>query len=101
MDFYIGMVGLFVQNSKDYILGQGWVKCDGRLLEIGRYGALFAVLGTEFGGDGITTFGVPKMSPVKTENGAAFEYYMVTELGMFPEEDNYLEKQRAYWNRVE
>jgi microcystin-dependent protein len=39
----------------------GWFMCDGRLLPIDQYNALFALIGTTYGGDGQTTFGLPDM----------------------------------------
>jgi microcystin-dependent protein len=39
----------------------GWAFCDGRLLQISDYTALFSLLGTTFGGDGRTTFGLPDL----------------------------------------
>ena len=39
----------------------GWVLCDGRLLPIAENDALFNLLGTTFGGDGYSTFGVPDL----------------------------------------
>ncbi len=38
---------------------RGWAKCDGQLLQIAQNTALFSLLGTTFGGDGRTTFGLP------------------------------------------
>ncbi len=40
---------------------RGWAKCDGQLLAISSNTALFALLGTTFGGDGRTTFGLPDL----------------------------------------
>jgi len=40
---------------------RGWHACDGTLLQITQYQALFAVLGTYYGGDGRTTFGLPDL----------------------------------------
>jgi microcystin-dependent protein len=40
---------------------KGWVQCNGQLLPINQYQALFAVLGTYYGGDGIRTFGLPNL----------------------------------------
>jgi microcystin-dependent protein len=39
----------------------GWFPCDGRLLSIADYQVLYTLLGTTFGGDGVTTFGVPDL----------------------------------------
>lgn len=38
-----------------------WKFCNGQLLPIGEYPALFSLMGTAFGGDGRTTFGLPDM----------------------------------------
>lgn len=40
---------------------RGWAKCDGQLLPIASYSALFSLLGTTFGGDGRTSFGLPDL----------------------------------------
>jgi microcystin-dependent protein len=40
---------------------QDWVACDGRLLNISENDALYALLGTTYGGDGVNTFGVPDL----------------------------------------
>ena len=39
----------------------GWHYCDGSLLSISQNSALFSLLGTTYGGDGITTFGLPDL----------------------------------------
>lgn len=38
---------------------QGWMFCEGQLLPIAQYDALFSLLGTTYGGDGQTTFALP------------------------------------------
>ena len=40
---------------------KGWAQCDGQLLPINQNQALFALLGTAFGGNGQTTFGLPDL----------------------------------------
>lgn len=40
---------------------RGWAMCNGQLLPISQNDALFALLGTTYGGDGITTFGLPNL----------------------------------------
>lgn len=40
---------------------RGWAHCDGQLLAIAQNSALFSLLGTTFGGDGRTTFGLPDL----------------------------------------
>lgn len=41
------------------VVPTGWLACDGATYNIVDYAALFAVIGNEYGGDGITTFKVP------------------------------------------
>jgi microcystin-dependent protein len=45
----------------DDICPKGWAKADGRLMPISQNSALFAVLGSKFGGDAVTTFALPDM----------------------------------------
>lgn len=40
---------------------RGWALCDGQLLSVSQNDALFSLLGTFYGGDGRTTFGLPDM----------------------------------------
>ncbi len=40
---------------------RGWALCDGQLLPISQYNALFSLLGTAYGGDGQTDFGLPDL----------------------------------------
>ena len=40
---------------------RGWSTCDGQILPIASHTALFSLLGTTFGGDGRTTFGLPDL----------------------------------------
>ncbi len=57
---------------------RGWAFCDGQLLSISQSSALFALLGTTFGGDGRTSFGLPDLrgrNPLHVGNTGAFEYY--------------------------
>jgi microcystin-dependent protein len=39
----------------------GWFPCDGRLLAISEYDVLFNLIGTTYGGDGQSTFGLPNL----------------------------------------
>jgi len=54
---------------------KGWAFCDGQLLPINQYQALFAIIGTTYGGDGIRTFALPNFqgkTPVHFGNGISF-----------------------------
>lgn len=57
MDPFIGQIQPFGFNFAP----RGWSKCDGQLLAISSNTALFSLLGTTFGGDGRTTFGLPDL----------------------------------------
>lgn len=39
----------------------GWARCEGQLVSIAQNTALFALIGTQFGGNGQTTFGLPDL----------------------------------------
>ena len=40
---------------------QGWAFCNGQLLSISQNTALFSLLGTDYGGNGTTTFALPDL----------------------------------------
>jgi len=47
-----------------YKTSASWLQCNGRLLQIAQSKSLFQVLGTSFGGDGQTSFGLPNLTSV-------------------------------------
>jgi microcystin-dependent protein len=56
----------------------GWFLCNGQLLEIEQYTALFSLIGTTYGGDGRTTFALPDLRgrvPVSSGQGAGLSNY--------------------------
>lgn len=55
MDSYLGEIRLFAGQFAP----AGWAFCDGTKLPIRQYTALFAILGVQFGGDGVTNFALP------------------------------------------
>ncbi len=40
---------------------EGWALCDGRLMPVTQYPALFSLIGASYGGDGVTTFALPDL----------------------------------------
>lgn len=56
-DPLIGEIKMFAGNFAP----RGWAFCDGQLLSINQNQALFSILGTTYGGDGRTTFGLPDL----------------------------------------
>lgn len=57
IDPLIGQIVLFAFPRAP----RGWAVCDGQLLQIAQNQALFSLLGTTYGGDGRTTFGLPDL----------------------------------------
>jgi len=56
-DPFIGEIKMFAGNFAP----RSWALCDGQLLSVSQNEALFSLLGTIYGGDGRTTFGLPDM----------------------------------------
>ena len=54
---FLGEIRIFAANFAP----RGWAFCEGQLLAISQNDALFSLLGTIYGGDGRTTFGLPDL----------------------------------------
>jgi len=68
MDAYLGEIKCF---AGDYA-PKGWFLCQGQVLNISNYQALYSLLGTQYGGDGIATFALPDLrgrTPIGTGTG--------------------------------
>jgi microcystin-dependent protein len=66
---YLGEIRLFAFPR----IPSGWFACDGSFKPIAEYEALYTLLGTTFGGDGINTFAVPDLRgrlPIDMGRGA-------------------------------
>ena len=57
MDPFIGEIKMFAGTFAP----NGWFFCDGSILPINQYQAFFAIIGTTYGGDGVTTFKLPDL----------------------------------------
>ena len=57
-DMYLGQLMLVGYN----FCPRGWATAEGQLLSIAQNTALFSLLGTTYGGDGLTTFALPNLS---------------------------------------
>ncbi|PII21835.1 phage tail protein [Stenotrophomonas sp. LMG 10879] len=58
----------------------GWFACNGSLQSIAEYEVLYTLIGTTFGGDGVTTFGVPDLSgrvPIHQGRGQGLSNYVM------------------------
>ena len=80
MDPFLGQIMMFGGNFAP----RGWAYCEGQLLAISQNQALFSILGTTYGGDGRTTFGLPDLrgrTPVHTGTGPGLSTYSLGERG--------------------
>lgn len=57
MDPYLGEIRMFAGTFAP----QGWALCDGQLMSIADNTALFNLIGTYYGGDGLSTFALPDL----------------------------------------
>lgn len=57
-DPFLGEITTFAGNFAP----AGWALCQGQLLPIAQYEALFSLIGTTYGGDGKTTFALPDLA---------------------------------------
>ena len=79
MNFYLGQICMFPWSWAP----TGWLPCDGRLLQIAPNTSLFSLIGTEFGGDGKTSFAIPKLAALGAVGGGDVGYYICTN-GLYP-----------------
>src|SRR5580704_10465215 len=73
---YIGEIILVAFNFAP----TNYFVCDGRLLPISQYDTLFSLLGTTYGGDGVTTFGLPDLRgrvPIAVGSGQGLTPYFL------------------------
>src|SRR5438552_7671798 len=62
----------------------GWATCDGQLMPISQNTALFSLLGTFYGGDGKSTFGLPDLqgrAPMQPGQGPGLSLHDLGESG--------------------
>lgn len=57
MEPFLGQIMMFGGNFAP----RGWALCDGQILPISQFQALYSLLGTTYGGDGRTSFGLPDL----------------------------------------
>ncbi len=79
MDGTIGEIRLFAGNFAP----RNWAFCQGQLLAIASNTALFSILGTTYGGNGQTTFGLPDFRSrvaIGTGQGGGLSEYVLGEM---------------------
>jgi len=80
IDPFIGQIAIVGFNFAP----RGWASCDGQLLSIAENTALFALLGTTYGGNGQTTFALPDLRgrvPIHRGEGPGLSNYSLGEIG--------------------
>lgn len=82
-DQFVSEIRMFAGNFAP----TGWALCNGQLLPISQNTALFSLLGTNFGGDGRSNFGLPNLQgsvPLGFGNGAGLTPRSIGETGGEP-----------------
>jgi microcystin-dependent protein len=77
---FLGQIDMFGGNFAP----RGFAFCNGQLMSINQNAALFSLLGTTYGGDGINTFALPNLQsrlPVHQGQGAGLSNYQLGETG--------------------
>lgn len=77
---YLGQITLFGGNFNP----SGWALCNGQQMSISQNQALFAVIGTTYGGNGVSTFNLPDLRSrvaVGQGNGAGLSPYVLGQIG--------------------
>jgi microcystin-dependent protein len=78
-DQYVGEIRMFGGTFAP----RGWALCAGQLMAISQNQALFAILGTTYGGDGVQTFALPDLrgrAPVHQGQGPGLSNYVLGEV---------------------
>lgn len=73
---FLGEIRMFGGNFAP----NGWALCDGQLLQVSQNEGLFALLGTIYGGNGRTTFGLPDLRgrvPIDFGQGVGLPNYPI------------------------
>src|ERR1700749_2572272 len=77
---YVGEIRMFAGNFAP----AGWMFCAGQLLPISEYETLFNLIGTTYGGDGQSTFGLPDLRgrlPIHMGQGVGLSTRFLSETG--------------------
>src|SRR5437016_6623328 len=77
---YVGQLLLVPYNFAPV----GWALCNGQLLAIAENDTLFTLIGTTYGGDGVTTFALPDLQsrvPIHQGQGPGSSNYVIGQNG--------------------
>jgi microcystin-dependent protein len=79
-DPFVGQIQIVAFNFPP----RGWAMCNGQLLSIAQNTALFSLLGTQFGGDGQSTFALPNLQgavPLNQGEGPGLSPFIMGQQG--------------------
>jgi microcystin-dependent protein len=79
-DPYVGEIRMFGGNYAPF----GWLFCDGSLISIDENPALYNLIGTTYGGNGQTTFGLPNLLgrvPICAGQAQGLQTYVLGQMG--------------------
>jgi microcystin-dependent protein len=77
---YLGQISMF----GGIYAPANWAMCNGQLLSISQNTALYSLLGTAYGGDGVSTFGLPNLIsrvPIHVGQGLGLSHYLLGQTG--------------------
>lgn len=80
MEYFLGDIVLFPYN----FVPMDWLPCEGQVLQVTQNQALYSLIGTNFGGNGSTTFALPDLrnaSPLPNMR------YFIAISGIYPTRD--------------
>ncbi len=80
MDPFVGQITTVAFNFAPV----GWAVCNGQLLPISQYAALFSLIGTTYGGDGVSTFALPNLQSriaLHQGQGTGLSNYAIGQIG--------------------
>lgn len=85
MEIYLGTVMLLAFSYAP----PEFMSCDGQVLQISQYQALYALIGTTYGGNGTSTFCLPNLNgaggiPSSAPSVNGFNKYYIAVQGLFP-----------------
>ncbi len=80
MDPLLGTIIIFASNFAPV----GWALCNGQILPINQNTAVFSLLGTTYGGDGVSNFALPDLRgrvPIHAGQGIGLSNYILGQTG--------------------
>jgi len=83
MELYLGQIVMFAGNFAP----RGYAFCNGQILSIAQNTALFSLLGTTYGGNGVTNFALPNLSgrmPIGVGQSPGTENVLLGQVGGSP-----------------